>query len=60
MALGGSDEKLNTRWDDNACAEQAEVLTVHVCDMALHGVAALAHRKRRRHHTAADGVRAVL
>ena len=24
MALGGSEEKLNTRWDDIACAEQAE------------------------------------
>ena len=36
------------------------VLTVHVCDSAMHSIAALAYGKRRRHHTSAGRLQKVL
>ena len=45
---------------DTACMRATYMLTVHVRGAALHSVAAFAHRKRRRHLTAADGQREVL
>ena len=38
----------------------ASVLTVHVCDVGLHSIAALAYGKRRRHHTSAGRLQDML
>ena len=38
----------------------ASVLTVHVCDLGLHSIAARAYGKRRRHHTSAGRQKSML
>ena len=45
---------------ETVCMGAASVLTAHVCDLALHSSAALAYRKRRRHHTSAGRLQEVL
>ena len=45
---------------ETACMGAASVLTAHVCDSVLHSSAALAYRKRRRHHTSAGRQKDVL